>query len=274
MQEEFDIIHDHTMPLSLPVANIARVPVVGTNHGGVTEATRDLFVQLSRPYIVSISRSQVETLPDVNHAGVVYNGLPLAHYPFAKDHKGYLLFVGRICEEKGTHYAIQVARELGMPLIIAGKVDAVDEVYFRELVKPHLTGTIEWVGEVDERARNKLMCEAECMLQPVTWMEPFGLVLIEAAACGCPVIAFDRGSIPEVVVDGATGFVVKTIAQMKKAVTRVASIDREVCRTHALTNFSDVRMADGYERVYERILAQHASARRPHAFITEPVFMK
>lgn len=271
MQDEFDVIHDHTMPLSLPAANIARTPVVGTNHGGVTEATRDLFVNLVRPSIVSISRSQVDMLPGINHAGVVYNGLPLSHYPFARTHKGYLLFVGRICLEKGTHFAVQVARALGKKLIIAGKVDTVDEAYFHEYVEPYLTGNIQWVGEVDEEERNRLMRDAECLLHPVTWMEPFGLVLIEAAACGCPVIAFNKGSIPEVVVDGGTGFVVNDMAEMVAAVRRVGSIDRAVCREHVLANFTAERMTDGYEAVYRRLIADRKEGIRT---FTSPIYAK
>lgn len=254
LQGAFDIIHDHRVPMSLPVANIATTPVIATMHGPFTPENRRLFEMLNRVPIVSISESQAKSLPTLNHAGTVYNGLPLAHYPFGETFGEYLLFVGRLSMEKGAHIAIRVAQELDMPLVLAAKLDAVDMPYFNEYIAPRLSERIRWIGEVDEEERNSLMAAARCMLHPITWREPFGLVLIEAMACGCPVVAFGRGSIPEVVKEGVGGFVVEDTGDMIAAVEGIERIDRAACRAYALSTFNERRMTDGYEALYRAIL--------------------
>lgn len=253
-RRDFDIIHDHTGHLSLPAANVSDVPVVMTMHGPFTLEVRRAFRTLRNPHLVTISRSQSYPAPELNYAGNVYNGLRMEHYPFSKDHDGYLLFVGRLSMEKGVHHAIRVAQELDKELIIAAKLDPIDKAYFREYVEPMLSDQIRWIGEVDEEERNKLMSRAYCFLHPVTWREPFGLTLIEAMACGCPVVAFDKGSIPEIIIHGETGFVVPDLETMLDAVANIDNIDRKKCRDHALTNFSDSKMAQGYEEIYKKIL--------------------
>ncbi|MDE1925108.1 MAG: glycosyltransferase family 4 protein [Patescibacteria group bacterium] len=254
LQEEFDIIHDHIAPLSIPAANIASTPVVMTMHGTFTPTNRRLFQTLRSPAIVSISESQIFSAPNINHAGTVHNGLPMEHYPFGEKPGSYLLYVGRIAMEKGVHFAIEVAEQLDLPLIIAAKIDPVDQTYFRTYIEPRLSERIRWVGEVDEKERNSLMSEALCFLHPVTWREPFGLTLIESMACGCPVIAFNKGSIPEIVKTGVTGYVVEDSESMMDAVEAIKEIDRAACRKHALENFSAAKMADGYEAVYKKLL--------------------
>lgn len=256
MQDEFDIIHDHMAPISLPTANLASTPVVMTMHGAFDSHNRKLFQTMGGPSIVTISEAQMHPLPNINHAGTVYNGLDLKTYPFGKERGDYLLFVGRISLEKGVHFGIDVAQQLDLPFIIAAKLDAVDVPYFREYIEPRLSDRIRWIGEVDEEERNKLMAGARCFLHPVTWREPFGLTLIEAMACGSPVVAFNQGSIPEIVKTGVTGYVVQDLETMVEAVENIHVIDREACRTHALENFSVERMADGYEEVYRKILAR------------------
>jgi glycosyltransferase involved in cell wall biosynthesis len=260
MQEEFDIIHDHMLPLSLPTANLATTPVIATMHGTFTVENRKLFQTLKNPAIVSISDAQAFPAPNINHLGTVYNGLPLTDSPFGAVPEDYLLFVGRISMEKGTHIAIQVAQELDMRLIIAAKLESVDRPYFKEYVEPWLSDRIEWIGEVDEEKRNELMSKALCFLHPVTWREPFGLTLIEAMACGCPVVAMNRGSIPEIVQNGVTGYVVEDVEGMAAAVEGIENIDRAACREHALTNFSAERMADGYEAMYTKMLERDEQA--------------
>lgn len=254
LQDEFDIIHDHLAPLSIPAANIASTPVVMTMHGAFTPANRKLFQSLRSPSIVSISEAQIFSAPNINHAGTVHNGLPMEAYPFGGEPGKYLLYVGRIAMEKGVHFAIEVAEQLDIPLIIAAKVDPVDQTYFRTYIEPRLSERIRWIGEVDEAERNKLMSEALCFLHPVTWREPFGLTLIEAMACGCPVVAFNRGSIPEIVKTGVTGYVVEDSESMMDAVEAVGTIDRAACRAHVLENFSAAKMADRYEAVYKKLL--------------------
>jgi glycosyltransferase involved in cell wall biosynthesis len=254
LQNEFDIIHDHMAPISLPTANVSTTSVVITMHGPFNAENKRLFQTLRAPHIVTISESQVYPVPNINHAGTVYNGLPMEHYPFSPDADDYLLYVGRIAMEKGVHFAIEAAQQLDMRLIIAAKVDKADQNYFREYVEPRLSDRIQWIGEVGEEERNKLMSKALAFLHPVIWREPFGLTLIEAMACGCPVIAFNMGSIPEIIKTGETGFVVEDLEAMIDAIDNIRSIDRAHCREYALTNFSAKRMADGYEAIYKKIL--------------------
>lgn len=252
-QDDFDIIHDHNDYSSLPVANIAHVPVVVTMHGPFDAENRHIYQKLLKPYIVTISKSQA-VIANIHHAGTVYNGLAMEDYPFSAVNDGYLLYVGRISMEKGVHLAIEVALNLHLPLIIAAKLDEADRPYFHEYIESYLSEDIQWINEVDEEQRNKLMSRALCFLHPVTWREPFGLTLIEAQATGCPVVAFNKGSIPELIVDGKTGFVVNTVEEMIDAVNNIGTIDRAECRRHALTNFNSKIMAKGYEDIYKKIL--------------------
>jgi glycosyltransferase involved in cell wall biosynthesis len=256
MQKEFDIIHDHNSYLSLPAANLSQTPVVMTMHGPFTPEVRKIFQLLRNPYIVTISDSQSYPAPNLHYAGTVYNGLAMEEYPYSAEHDGYLLYVGRISMEKGVHFAIETAQQLNLPLIIAAKLDPVDKPYFHEYVEPRLTEDVKWIGEVDEAERNRLMSRAKCFLHPVTWREPFGLTLIEAMACGCPVVAFDKGSIPEIIKTGQTGFVVQDLDAMLDAVDNISTIDRSYCRKYALEFFSAKRMTDGYEEIYKKILSK------------------
>ncbi len=259
MQGQFDIIHDHTGYFSLPAANLSKTPVVYTYHGPFKTAEKKIFEELNRPYIVTISNSQGKTAPNLNFAGTVYNGLNMQHYPFSDKNDGYLLFVGRISLEKGVHFAIEAAQTLNMPLIIAAKLETnypPDVEYFKEYIEPRLSGRIRWIGEVSEEERNQLMSKALAFLHPVTWREPFGLTLIEAAACGAPVVAFNRGSIPEIILNGKTGFVVEDVEEMAEAVLNIGSIDRAFCRKFALENFNGAKMAREYEQVYKKIIAR------------------
>lgn len=256
MQDKFDIIHDHNTLISLPTAQFSKTPVVVTLHGPITSENIFLYKSLTNINFVTISHAQSRHYPELKIAQMIYNGLPLQDYPVKKTHKNYLLFVGRISMEKGVHHAITVAKKLRLPLVIAAKVDAADEDYFKKYIKPHLdTKQIRWVGEVDEAKRNKLMHEALCLLHPVTWPEPFGLTLIESMACGTPVVAFGKGSIPEVVQDGVTGFVTKNTQEMISAVKRLDQIDRNACREYVLGKFTDQIMADQYERLYYRLFS-------------------
>ncbi|MCL5784952.1 MAG: glycosyltransferase family 4 protein [Patescibacteria group bacterium] len=258
-QKEFDIIHDHSGHLSLSAANISQTPVVMTLHGAFNTENKRIFEVLKNPYFVSISNSQAKSAPNLNHIGCVYNGLNMEDYPFSPDHDGYLLFVGRISMEKGVHNAIEIAQFLNLSLIIAAKLDSVDVPYFNEYVGPKLSETIRWVGEVDEKERNLLMSRAMCFLHPITWKEPFGLTMIEAMACGCPVVGFDKGSVKEVVAHEKTGFIVSDTEEMIEAITNIHKIKRTSCRRYALKNFSAQKMADGYEEVYRKILQEKVS---------------
>jgi glycosyltransferase involved in cell wall biosynthesis len=268
------VIHDHNAHMGLPTANIAQTPVVLTWHGPYDAKMTRYFSLLRNPHLVSISHSQAHLAPTLDFLGTVYNGLPMEHYPFGAKSKGYLLYVGRIDPEKGVHHAMDVAIKLNKKLIIAAKLD--DSVphlkqYYLDEIEPRLKKhpkLLRWIGEVDETERNKLMAGALCLLHAVTWPEPFGLTLIEAMACGAPVVAFGLGSIPELVRDGVTGYVVQDVEEMAEAVKRIERIDRAACRAHALENFSAKRMADGYEELYRRAVAMKRSSQSLHS-ITE-----
>ena len=254
--DEFDIIHDHTGTLGLPFAEGSRTPVVMTLHGNIDRDSLPLYEEFRRPHQVAISGSLRASVPSIVVADVIHNGLPMAHYPFSATPGNYLLYVGRICAEKGTHHAILAAKRLGLPLIIAAKLEKMerDQRYFRQYVKPHIGTDIRWVGEVDEAERNRLMAGAYCFLHPITWAEPFGLTMIEAMATGTPVVAFGRGSVPEVVCDGISGFVVDTFDELLAAVRKVPTLDRAAVRAYAISHFDAERMTCGYEELYHRIV--------------------
>ena len=257
-QADFDIIHDHTGYFGLPSASIAQTPVVHTLHGQITAENRRMFEQIPNVHYVAISQAQLKPVPNLPVAGIVYNGLPMEHYPFSDNHDGYLLYVGRLTPEKAPHYAIKVAQYLNQPLIIAAKLDTAvksDVQYFKQYIEPFLDGDlVKWVGEVDEEERNKLMANAKCMLHTAIWREPFGLTIIEAMACGCPVVAFARGSMRELISQGRTGFLVEDADEMIEAVSNIDLINRQECRRHALESFNAVRMAKGYEEIYTHVL--------------------
>lgn len=257
-QNEFDIIHDHNWILSLSAAMFSTTPTIMTLHGAITLKNRQLLLLAKNVNFVTISKAQTKFAPGLKIAGVVNNGLVLKNYPFGKKHNKFLLFVGRLSMEKGAHHAIDVATYLNIPLILAAKLDKADMDYFRSYVEPRLgEENVRWIGEVDTDTRNKLMSDAMCILHPVTWREPFGLTMIEAMACGCPVIAFNKGSIPEVVEDGKTGFIVNDIEEMIEAVGKITKIKRDYCREYALNNYSETNMVDGYERIYRKVLKSY-----------------
>ena len=255
LQHDFDIIHDHTAPLSMPTAHLATTPVVATMHTRFTDEKLPLFQRLTRPHIVTLSQNHAQSAIAINHAGTVYNGLAIEQYPFSDTPEPYLLYVGSISMNKGTHFAAEAAEKLGMRLVIAAKLESADKEYFNTLVKPHLSDQIQWIGEVNEKERNGLMSKAFCFLHTITWREPFGLTMIEAMACGSPVIAFDQGSSAEIVRHGETGFVVKDVAGIVSAMADIPRIDRGHCREYALTNFNVKKMTDAYEALYKKIIS-------------------
>lgn len=263
LQDDFDIIHDHNYILSTPAANLSRTPVVQTIHGCFHEDNIPLFSILDNIHLVAISYAQKKLAHNKlsNIAGVVYNGLSMDHYPFSKEHDGYLLFVGRMAMEKGVHRAIEVAKRLDIPLILGARVAQVDMDYFKEYIRDELKNPlITWIGEVSEEERNILMSRALCMLHPVTWPEPFGLTMIEAMACGCPVVGINNGSIAEIIEHGKTGFVVEDIDEMVEGVKKIGEIDRVYCRTYSLSTFNAKKMADGYEHIYKKVIEQRSQS--------------
>jgi glycosyltransferase involved in cell wall biosynthesis len=255
-QDEFDLIHDHNLPFSAPAANLARTPVVATLHGPIDPGNQELYEKLNNPYLVSISNAQIPKKAKLNNITTIYHGFDIKKYPFSERMGNYLLYVGRIAPKKGLHHAISVALKLNMRLIIAAKLDwHIHEDYYIKEVKPHLGDQIQWIGEATEFERNQLMAHAAAFLHPACWEEPFGLTMIESLTCGTPVIAFNRGSVPELIRNGKTGFIVENAAEMAEAVARIGKINRKVCRQYALANFNVEKMTDEYEIVYNAILS-------------------
>lgn len=260
MQDEFDIIHDHTGYFGLPFTQSASTPVISTVHGPLTKEILPLYQQFTKPYLVSISYSQRKPAPRLNFAANVYNGLQLAKYPFSPYHSGYLLAVGRFSPEKGIHNAIEIAQKSHLPLIIAAKLEESQKEYFAKRIQPHLCSSIQWLGEVTEKHRNELMSHALGFLHPLEWEEPFGLTIIEAMACGTPVIAFNKGSMKEIISHGKTGFIAKNNNDAVSYIQKLDSISRSYCRRYSLLRFGADTMATEYENVYEAILkSRHAS---------------
>jgi glycosyltransferase involved in cell wall biosynthesis len=255
---KFDIIHNHHDYFAFSFARLSSTPTVTTTHGrlDLPEVQRTYHYFSEQP-LVSISHDQRDWLPGAAWVGTVPNPIDLDNYHFRPEPGDYLVFLGRISPEKRPDRAIEIARDVGMRLVIAAKVDPVDQDYFNVAIKPliaHNAGLVEFIGEVDERQKDELLGGAYAYLFPIDWPEPFGLTMAEAMATGTPVITYRAGSTPEVVVDGRTGFVCKSMAGMIQAVSRIGEIDRRACREHVETLFSPAAVAAGYERVYESVV--------------------
>lgn len=279
---DFDIIHSHLDFNGFPLARRNPVPVVTTLHGRLDlQELEPVFREFSEMPLVSISDSQRRPLPWANWAGTVYHGLPRNLYTFHPQSQGYLAFVGRIAPEKRPDHAIEIAKRAGLPLRIAAKVDNADRTYFEAEIEPLLSHPlIEFVGEISDAEKDEFIGNAMAVVCPYDWPEPFGLVLIEAFACGTPVLAYRRGSIPEIVNHGVTGFICETVDEMVDAVGQVSLIDRKQCRATFDERFTANRMARDYVALYERLLledgvvqsAQSTAFGRSNngAFTTEP----
>jgi glycosyltransferase involved in cell wall biosynthesis len=263
--DEFDIIHNHTCTEGLAMAGLAKVPVLTTLHGGLSGDWLLLFERYKGWYN-TISHSAKSLLPAKDRfAGVIYNAIDCDSYPFnGGGRDNYLLFLSRMSQEKGPHLAIEVAHRLEMPLVLAGNVHPVDQEYFQSQVLSQVDNDlIQYVGEADQARKRELLCRARCLLAPITWPEPFGLFMVEAMACGTPVVAFNRGAAPEVVCHGITGYVVETVAEMAEAAPQVHQIDPNSCRRHVEENFNVSRLASDYLAAYQRILTAEAYCRPP-----------
>ena len=258
LAQAFDILHFHIDMFHFPVFRGLEGRTVTTLHG--RQDLPDLwpfYRAFPKMPLVSISDAQREPIADANFAGTVLHGLPAdLHKPNFDARSGYLAFLGRISPEKRPDRAIEIARAIGIPLKIAAKVDKADEKYFREKIQPLLDGPgVEFVGEVDERSKTKFLGEARALLFPIDWPEPFGLVMIEAMACGTPTLAFRHGSVPEVIDDGVTGRVVDTMPEAIAAMTEVLALDRRLVRRRFEERFTAARMAHDYVDLYRRQLA-------------------
>jgi glycosyltransferase involved in cell wall biosynthesis len=255
----FDVIHFHTDYVQFPLVRRHRFASVTTLHGLVhPHDLRALFEEYRDVPLVSISHNQRSPLPDANWAGTVHHGLPRDAFTFRAERGGYLVYLGRMSPEKRVDRAIEIARRAGLPLKIAAKIYPEERHYFDDTLQPLIEAAkplVEFIGEIDDRGRNDLLGGAAAFLFPIEWPEPFGLVMIEALACGTPVIAWRRGSVPEVVEDGVTGYVVESIEEALAAVGRVDRLSRARCREAFETRFDAERMARDYLDVYRRVIA-------------------
>lgn len=254
----FDLIHDHSFPLGPSLgAQLSGPPVVHTVHGPPDHPdARPIYELIGRSInVVTISDYQQKALPGLNYVATVYNGIDVDAYRWQREKDDYLLFVGRICREKGAHVAVEVAARLGRRLIIAGKMKEPEEIrYFEAEVKPLLTDDIEFVGEADAETKSSLFAGAACTLMPIQWPEPFGLVMVESMASGTPVVALRNGSVPELIDHGVTGFVTDDVDTFTECVGRVGEIDPAECRRAVEMRFSKETMIDGYEKVYAALV--------------------
>ena len=263
--EEFDIIHFHVDYLHFPLSRISRLPHITTLHGRL-----DLpdLVPLYRKFrdmpVVSISKGQRKPLCWANWVGNVYHGLPSDSLSVGNGSGKYLAFLGRICPEKRVDRAIQVALQTGMPLKIAAKVDRVDREYYECKIKPLLANpNVEYIGEITERQKAEFLGNAYAQLFLIDWPEPFGLTMIEAMACGTPTIAFNCGSVPEVITHGVSGLIVDSVLEAVSAVEEASTLDRTACRQEFERRFTASRMARDYLTLYEAILSARSLSPEP-----------
>lgn len=261
MQSQFDVIHNHMGYQALPFLNGLDCPVVTTNHNPVKDYNRDIYLAFKDMPYVSISDAyrHINLPDDLNYIATVYNGIEVNSFNYidADCKRDYLLFIGRICADKGTAEAIEIARRKGYPIKVAGKVDVSDRPYFEEKIKPWLDDPdVELIGEVNEVQKVALYSNAYAVVYPINFEEPFGLVMAESLASGTPLLALERGSVSEVLSDGETAVVGKSVSELIDRFDELSKIDRAACRKRAEALFSKERMTDGYEAVYQGLRAQ------------------
>jgi glycosyltransferase involved in cell wall biosynthesis len=253
--DEFDVLHFHMDYWPFSLFSRHRTPFITTLHGRLDlPELSPVFDRFPNVPVVSISDAQRQPLPQANYVRTVYHGLPpdlLTPRPVKPD---YLAFLGRIAPEKSPDRAIRIARRAGIPLKIAAKVDRVDEAYYREKIRPLIDGRhVELIGEIGDAEKPEFLSGALALLTPIDWPEPFGLVMIEAMACGTPVIAFNRGSVPEIIEPGLTGFVVEDEPSALAALSRVGGLSRTAIRREFESRFTVQRMAEDYVDLYEEL---------------------
>ena len=249
---EFDLMHFHLDYFPFSLMSRQPTPFITTLHGRLDLAEHQpTFATFSSVPLVSISNAQRRPIPKANWIATVHHGLPEGALRPQSIRPSYLAFLGRISPEKRVDRAIDIARRCGIPLKIAAKVDRADQDYFDEAIRPLLGSTgVEFIGEIGDDRKSEFLSGAIALLAPIDWPEPFGLVMIEAMACGAPVIAFNRGSVPEIIEDGVTGFIVEDETSAVAAVREVASLSRSVIRRRFEERFTARRMAEDYIRVY------------------------
>jgi len=256
--DEFDVLHFHMDYWPFTYFSRQSVPAVTTLHGRLDlPELQPVFNTFAKVPVVSISDSQRRPLPQANFVRTVLHGLPEKLLtPQGSGERNYLAFLGRVCPEKGVDKAIRIARAVGIPLKIAAKIDKVDAEYFETTIRPMLGDGVELIGEINDSQKPAFLSGARGLLMPIDWPEPFGLVMIEAMACGTPVIAFNRGSVPEVIEDGLTGLIVEDETSAVAAISRLGTLNHDSIRRRFETRFTARRMAEDYLAVYRELASQ------------------
>ncbi len=258
MQSEFDLVHNHMGYQALPFLANLNCPSLTTIHNPVKDYCKDVYFRYADLSYASISDAfkRLNYAEKLNYSATVYNGIETGNYRSSeKSKRKYLLFIGRVCEAKGTAKAVDIASRLGLPLKIAGKVDIPDQEYFETLVKPRLSSSIEFLGEVNEAQKAGLYADAIATVYPIDFDEPFGLVMAESLASGTPVMGFDRGSVRELILDSKTGIVANNENELVNRFKEIDSISPEACVARAVNMFSKEIMANNYEAQFEKLIA-------------------
>jgi glycosyltransferase involved in cell wall biosynthesis len=264
--DEFDIIHCHDDYWGFPFESLVQTPVVTTLHGRLDlHYLPPIYQQFPHVTVISISHDQRAPLAPVRPrwAGTVHNAVPVADFPFSDRPGDYFLFLGRIAAEKRPDWAVEIASRTGIKLKVAAKVDPYDQEYYeREIQQLFADPIVEFLGEVDEEQKRALLAEAYALLFPIDWPEPFGMVMIESLACGTPVLAMNRGSVPEILRHGVSGLIGDSVDELVALAPGLANLDRHACRREAERRFSSRIMADGYEQIYKRVIAEYQVKRQ------------
>ncbi|ORA17386.1 glycosyltransferase family 4 protein [Mycobacterium arosiense] len=265
-EDGVDIVHDHTFagPMNAPIYQALGVPTLITVHGPIDDDLQPYYRELGADVgLVAISDRQRELAPDLNWVGRVHNALRIEDWPFETEKHDYALFLGRYAPYKGAHLALQAAHEAGIPLVLAGKCsEPAEKEYFEDCVRPLLTENDHVFGEADAVSKRRLLSRARCLLFPIQWEEPFGIVMIEAMVCGTPVVALRGGAVPEVVVDRITGLVCDREDQLPDAIAGVRTLDPYACRRHVATNFNVAQFGSAYEVIYRDVVQRATGAPR------------
>ncbi len=256
-----DIVHDHTLAGPL-LARGRDIPTVVTMHGPIAGEAGEYYRQLGNTIdLVAISAAQHRAAPDLPWVGTVHNAVDVTTFPFRTAKEDKVLFLGRLHPDKAVHLAIDAARGAGLPIVVAGKCSEPAELaYFRTHIEPRLGPDVTIFGQADANAKRELLASSAALLFPIVWDEPFGMVMIEAMACGTPVVALNRGSVPEVVLDGVTGMICDLPDQLPDAIHAARRLDPAACREHVRTQFDVVTMSQGYEAIYRDSIAAHQPA--------------
>ncbi|GII31748.1 glycosyltransferase family 4 protein [Planotetraspora mira] len=262
---EADVIHDHS--LAGPLGARGRgVPTIVTCHGEVTGEFGRFYRSLATTVsLVAISWAQRALASDLNWIGRVHNAVDVSTFPYRDRKDDWVLWLGRFNPDKGAHLAIEAARAAGRRILLAGKrTERAEQAYFDTHVEPLLGPDVEYLGEVGAELKRELLSKAHCLIFPLQWEEPFGMIMIEAMACGTPVVALRRGSVPEIVVDGVTGFVRDSLQELPAAIEEAAGLDFAAVRAHAVRRFDVAMMARGYERIYRRAISRAQACEPQH----------